>query len=135
MEKFFASYQPQAYAVMRMVLGFLFLCHGAQKIGFFGGGSEAMNVPIGLMTPQIALLWVAGFIELIDGALVTVGLFTSIAAFIMSGEMAVAYFMMHQGKALLPIVNQGELPALYCFAFLYIAARGDGPGSIGGEPP
>jgi putative oxidoreductase len=113
-------YAPQVYAVFRIVVGFLFLFHGAQKIlGMFGG----MN---GATAPMMSMPWFAGVIELVGGILVMVGLFTRIAAFICSGEMAAAYFMVHQPQGALPIQNQGELAALYCFAFLYIAARGGG---------
>jgi putative oxidoreductase len=73
---------------------------------------------------------IAGIIELVGGTLVAIGLFTSPVAFVCSGEMAVAYFMAHQPKGTWPIENQGELAALYCFVFLYIAARGGGPISL-----
>lgn len=113
-------YAPQVYALFRIVVGFLFLFHGAQKLlGLFGGmgGSTA---------PMLSMPWFAGVIELVGGILVMIGLFTRIAAFICSGEMAAAYFMVHQPQGAWPIQNQGELAALYCFAFLYIATRGAG---------
>ena len=113
-------YAPQVYALFRIVVGFLFLFHGAQKIlGMFGG----MN---GATAPMLSMPWIAGVIELVGGALVMIGLVTRIAAFICSGEMAAAYFMVHQPQGGWPIQNQGELAAVYCFAFLYIAARGAG---------
>ena len=109
-------FAPQAYALFRIVTGFLFLFHGLQKFGMFGG-----------QTVQLASLFgAAAVIETVCGLLVTIGLFTRQAAFIASGEMAVAYFMAHQPKGGWPIQNQGELAVLYCFAFLYIAARGAG---------
>ena len=116
-------YAPQVYAVLRIVTGFLFMFHGLQKLfGMFG--REA--VPMG------SLPWIAGAIELVGGVLIVIGLLTRIAAFICSGEMAVAYFMAHQPRGLWPVQNQGELAVLYCFAFLYIAARGAGIWSVDG---
>lgn len=113
------------YSLMRIVVGFLFLCHGAQKLfGLFGG------VPEG--TPAF-IVYGAGVIELVGGALVMVGFLTRPAAFLCSGTMAAAYFLAHQAQGLLPIQNQGELAALYAFVFLFIAAYGAGPWSIEGE--
>ncbi len=110
------KYADSIYGLMRIVVGFLFACHGAQKIfGLFGG------VP-----PEVPAYVVggAGTIELVGGLLVMIGLFTSWAAFICSGTMAAAYFTAHQPQALFPIQNQGELAAVYAFVFLYIASRG-----------
>lgn len=108
------------YAVLRIVSGFLFACHGAQKLfGMFGG--QRVTQP---------LMVAAGIIEFAGGLLIAAGLFTSIAAFICSGQMAVAYFMAHAPQGFWPIQNQGEMAALYCFVFLYIAAHGAGPLSI-----
>ena len=112
-------FEPPIYAVLRVVAGLLFVCHGLQKIfGMFGGGQGGHLPP---------LMLAAGWIEIVGGLLIALGLFTSIAAFISSGEMAVAYFMEHAPHGALPIVNRGELAVLYCFVFLYIAARGTGP--------
>ena len=109
------------YAALRIVTGFLFLFHGLQKLfGMFGGQ----------VAPMGSLPWVAGVLELSGGLLVMLGVLTSIVAFILSGEMAVAYFMVHVPQGLWPVENQGELAALYCFVFLYIAARGAGPFSV-----
>jgi putative oxidoreductase len=115
-------YEAQAYALFRMVTGFLFLWHGSQKL--LGCPGE---VPAG--APAF-ILYTAGPIELIGGALVMIGLLTSWAAFLCSGLMAAAYWMGHGTKALLPILNGGEPAALYCFAFLFIAARGSGIWSV-----
>ena len=113
-----------AYALMRIVAGFLFMFHGLQKIfGMFGGTA----------VPLVTQAGVAGIIEISAGILIMVGLFTSIAALIASGEMAAAYFIAHAPRAFWPIHNSGELAALYCFVFLYIAARGSGIWSIGGR--
>lgn len=115
-------YAPQVFALFRIVAGFLFLFHGAQKLlGLFGGMGGG-----GATASMLSMMWFAGVIELVGGLLIMIGLFARIAAFIASGEMAVAYFMVHQPQGAWPIQNQGELAALYCFAFLYIAARGAG---------
>jgi putative oxidoreductase len=124
MEKYLGRFEPQVYALFRIVTGFLFLFHGLQKhFGLFGGGEAP---------PAGSLLWFAGTIELGAGILVMVGLFAGWAAFLASGTMAVAYFIGHASRAFWPIENQGELAALYAFAFLYIASRGAGPLSLDG---
>jgi putative oxidoreductase len=121
MPAFLSSYEDRIYALLRIVAGLLFLCHGAQKLfGLFGGPPAEMS----------ALLWAAGLIEFFGGALVMIGLFAGWSAFICSGQMAVAYFMVHQQHALLPIANKGELSALYAWIFLFIAARGAGVWSV-----
>jgi putative oxidoreductase len=110
-----------AYALLRIVAGFLFAFHGAQKLfGAFGG----------TVAPFGSLRWTAGAIELVGGLLIMLGLFAAIAAFIASGEMAVAYFMSHQPQGVWPIQNRGELAALYCFVFLFIAMKGAGIWSL-----
>ena len=122
MANFMRPYESQTYALFRIVVGFLFLCHGMQKLFGFPG-----TMPPG--APAF-IVYIGGSIELIGGILVMIGLFTRWAAFISSGEMAVAYWMAHGPRALLPIVNQGELAVVYCFAFLFIAARGGGIWSV-----
>jgi putative oxidoreductase len=112
-----ARYSDQLYALMRIVTGFLFACHGAQKLFGVLGASSELHDPEGLA---------AGVIEFCGGVLVCVGLFTRLAAFIASGEMAVAYFKAHAPRGFWPVVNRGELAALYAFVFLYISARGSG---------
>jgi putative oxidoreductase len=107
---------------MRMIVGFLFLWHGFQKLFNFPGGMPA-GVPA-------FITYVAGPIELIGGILIMIGLFTHWAAFITSGQMAFAYWIGHGTKALLPLQNNGELAALYCFVFLFIAAEGSGIWSV-----
>ena len=120
---FLDPFAGRIYALMRIVVGFLFACHGAQKLFGVLGGTQADS-------PK---MWIAGVIELLGGALVLVGFQTRLAAFICSGTMAVAYFTVHQGQGLLPILNRGELAAVYCGVFLAIAARGAGPWSVDGE--
>lgn len=114
---FLTRYEPQIYAILRIVAGFLFSFHGMQKLfGMFGGQQAQLASMAG----------VAGLIEIVAGILILMGLAAGIAAFIASGEMAVAYFMVHQPQGTWPIQNRGELAALYAFVFLYIAARGSG---------
>jgi len=113
-------------SVLRVIAGLLFLSHGLQKlIGMFGGinGHGA--------TPHIwSELWVAGLLETIGGVLIVVGLFTRPVAFVLCGEMAVAYFRAHFPRGFWPIHNGGELAVLYCFLFLYLLAAGPGPISL-----
>src|SRR6185295_19109413 len=120
MHQILSPYAPQAYAVMRIVVGLLFICHGLQKaLGAFGG----IN---GAPAPVFSLLGIAGWLELVLGVMITVGTLTGVAAFIASGEMAAAYFMGHFPQSFWPIVNQGEVAVLNCFVFLYIATHGSG---------
>ena len=130
MDGFLGRYAAYIYAIMRIMVGFLFLWHGMQKL--FGFPPQPGAPPSEGINPLMA---VAGTIELVGGTLIMIGLFTGIAAFIASGMVAVAYFMVHfsmAGTAFLPIVNKGELAVLYCFIFLYIAARGSGVWSVDG---
>jgi putative oxidoreductase len=109
------------FAVMRLVVGLLYACHGAQKLfGVLGGHQVPLMSQPGL----------AGIIEFFGGLCIAVGLITTIAALIASGEMAWAYFQVHAPRNVWPIQNQGELAVVYCFLFLYIAARGAGPYSL-----
>ena len=117
-----SRWQPQVLAVLRIVVGLLFIEHATSK--FF-----AFPVPFPVH-PLPPMLLVAGVIELLAGVLVTIGLFTRIAAFIASGEMAIGYFMMHFPKGFWPIANMGEGAILFCFVFLYIAAAGPGAWSL-----
>ena len=118
MERYLGKYSDYLYALMRIFVGLLFACNGARKFfGAFGG----MN---GEAAPLFSQMWFAGGIEFFGGILVAVGLLTAYAAFIASGEMAVAYFQGHFPKGFWPIVNTGELAVFYCFTFLFIASRG-----------
>jgi putative oxidoreductase len=117
MERILGRFSPQLYAIMRIVAGLLFACHGAQKLfGELGGQQVALGSMFGA----------AGIIELVGGLLIAIGFLTGTVAFIASGEMAYAYFAMHQPRGTFPIQNGGELAALYCFVFLFVAARGAG---------
>jgi len=112
--KAFNKAQPWAYQAMRIVAGFLFFCHGLQKFGLLGGRQ----------VPLLSQMGAAGVIEVLGGALIAIGVAVSPVAFICSGQMAVAFFQAHFPRAILPAQNGGELAALYCFVFLYIATRG-----------
>lgn len=122
MDRFFGRYSTYFYALLRIVAGFLFMIHGTQKLLGFP--------PAGSPVPLNTLVTAAGIVELITGLLIMIGLSAGIAAFIACGEMAVAYFMVHQPMGPLPIQNGGELAALYAFIFLYVAARGSGIWSV-----
>ena len=113
-------------SVLRIVVGFTFSLHGMQKLlGFFGGvDGKGATVHFG------SLFWYAGALELVGGLLIVLGLFTSPVAFILCGEMAVAYFKAHFPHGFLPLVNHGELAVLYCFIFLYLCFAGAGPLSL-----
>jgi putative oxidoreductase len=129
MASFMRPFESQAYAAFRIVTGLLFVWHGTEKLFGF---PEAM--PPGV---PAFISYVGGPIELIGGVLVMIGLFTTWAAFLCSGEMAVAYWLGHglglNGPfSIFPVVNHGELAILYCFAFLFISARGAGIWSVDG---
>jgi putative oxidoreductase len=117
---------PRALAALRIVTGYLFVQHGTAKL--FGVPHVAMFDHLSLFS----LIGLAGVLELVGGALVVLGLFTRPAAFILSGEMAVAYFTAHasQGNVLLPTLNEGEAAVLYCFVFLFLAVAGGGAWTV-----
>lgn len=121
-----SRWQPQSHALLRIFAGLLFLEHGTAKLFGFPVFPEAMPQPLPTLILASAIL------ELVLGFLVTIGLFTRLAAFIAAGEMAVAYFMSHFPKSFWPIVNMGEPAILYCFIFLFLAAAGAGPWSVDG---
>ena len=118
---FLDKFQDHAYALLRIVTGLLFLGHGTQKL---------LSFPIEFPYPLNPMSTAAGAIELIGGILIILGLFTRPTAFICSGMCAVGYWMAHGTQSLFPIANGGELIALYCFIFLYIATRGAGIWSL-----
>ena len=118
-----ASFLPFARSALRIMVGFLFMEHGLQKIlGLLGGVGGS-----GGTAHFISWSWAAGILELIGGPLILIGLFTSPVAFVLCGEMAVAYFWVHFPRGFWPLLNHGELAVLYCFVFLYLAAAGPGP--------
>jgi putative oxidoreductase len=128
MKKALARFEEPVYALLRFVTGFMLFWHGVQKIfGAFGKSAIEFGAK-----PQ---LWIGGVIELACGVTVALGLFTRPSALLASGTMAVAYFQYHVGSdlsgwQLMPLVNKGELAALYCFVFLFISARGPGKLSL-----
>jgi putative oxidoreductase len=114
MEKVLGAFAPQLYALMRMVVGLLFACHGAQKLFGVLGGQPF---------PPLSLMGLAGVIEFFGGLLIAGGFAAGLVALLASGEMAAAYFMGHFPKSFWPIVNEGELAVFYCFVFLYMASQ------------
>jgi putative oxidoreductase len=120
---FLDPFAPHTHALLRIVAGLMFLWHGTQKlIGF----------PVAPPDAPAFVIYVAGPIELVGGVLVMVGWLTRPAAFLCAGLMAAAYWMAHGLEHLFPLVNRGELAALYCFVFLYLAANGPGIWSVDG---
>ena len=118
------SLAPALLSVLRIVTGLVFMEHGTGKLlGFPPGLPFIDKMPAGL-------LYFTGTMELVGGLLITLGLFTRPAAFVLSGFMAVAYFMAHFPRSFFPAINFGEPAVLYCFVFLYLAAAGPGPWSI-----
>jgi putative oxidoreductase len=114
--------EPQIYAILRIMAGLMFIFHGTQKLIIWPGGKSAAAF--------LSRSWFAGVIEMVGGSLIVIGLFAGIVAFIASGEMAFAYFLVHAKDGFFPILNRGELAVLYCFVFLYISARGAGIWSV-----
>ena len=121
MKPILSRIEGPVYALLRIVAGLMFAVHGAQKLLGVLGGRQA---------DLFSQMWIAGVIELVGGVLVAVGFLASPVAFICAGEMAVAYWTAHAPQSPWPVQNGGELAALYCFVFLYIAARGAGRWSI-----
>ena len=118
------AWAPRLLSILRFVAGLCFIQHGMAKL------LKYPPVPMFAKVELMSLIGASGVIELVGGALLIVGLFTRSAAFILSGQMAVAYFMAHATKGFFPILNGGELAIMFCFVFLYIAAAGPGPWSL-----
>lgn len=117
------EWSPRLLSVLRMVTAILFMQHGLQKLFGFPGNQAA--------SPEIlSLIGISGILEFFGGFLLLIGLFTRPVAFLLSGEMAVAYFMVHASQSYWPMLNHGELAVLFCFVFLYIAAAGGGAWSV-----
>jgi putative oxidoreductase len=123
-KSFYTEWAPRLLSIMRIVIAFLFMQHGSQKL--FG----IPAAPQGGLPPLLSLLGIAGILEFFGGLLILLGLFTRPVAFILAGEMAVAYFKVHLPQGFWPLLNKGELAALYCFVFLYLAVAGGGIWSI-----
>jgi putative oxidoreductase len=122
MDRFLGKYSPYFYALLRIVAGLMFAMHGTQKL--FGWPGDGNTVELASM------MGLAGIIEFVGGLMIAFGFLASWAAFIASGQMAVAYFMAHAPESWNPLLNQGEVALLYCFLFLYIASRGSGIWSV-----
>lgn len=120
MDKYLGKFSGQIYAITRFVFGFLFMIHGAQKL-FGAWGGQVATAP---------LYQFAGVVEFVGGIMIAIGLLAGWAAFIASGQMAVAYFKAHIGESIWPIQNGGEPAVLFCFFFLYVAAHGSGIWSV-----
>ena len=116
------AWAPRVLSVLRIVTALMFMLHGTAKLLAF---------PTSRASPDpFTLSWTAGALELVGGLLLAIGLFSRVTAFILSGEMAVAYFLAHAPQALLPIENRGELAVLFCFVFFYLWVAGPGPWSV-----
>ncbi len=124
MDAFYLQWSPRLLSVLRIVTAFLFIQHGSMKLLGFPPSEAFAGVKL------FSLIGFAGVLELFGGLMVLFGLFTRPVAFILSGEMAFAYFMAHAPHGLYPMLNHGELAVLYCFVFLYLAAAGGGVWSI-----
>jgi putative oxidoreductase len=124
MENFMASWRPQLLSILRIMTGLLMLQYGMGKLLKFPA------VPMFAKVELFSLYGLAGSLELVLGALVLIGLFTRLAAFVLAGEMAVAYFMGHAPRGFYPILNGGDLAILFCFVLLYLSAAGPGPWSV-----
>lgn len=123
-----AAYAPYALAALRIIAGLLFMEHGTQKLFGFPGLPSS-----GVLPPAFGIMWVGAVLELVGGFLIVIGLFTRPVAFVLAGEMAVAYWMFHAPSNFYPALNGGDAAILFCFIFLYFAARGAGPFSVDGS--
>jgi putative oxidoreductase len=119
-----AVWSPRLLSVLRIIAALLFMEHGLMKLFAFPGPQEGVPDPL----PMI--LVIAAWLEVVGGALLAIGLFTRPVAFVLSGEMAVAYWMAHAKASFYPALNHGEAAVLYCFVFLYLAAAGGGEWSV-----
>ena len=127
---FVHTWAPRLLSVLRIIAGFLLMQHGLQKVFGMLRPPAAPGSPPPAGFDPFSLVGVAGVLELVGGLLLIVGLFTRPVAFILSGLMAVAYFMVHAPQGFWPVLNKGELAALYSFVFLYLAAAGGGEWSL-----
>jgi putative oxidoreductase len=121
-----SSWGPYLLSILRIVVAFLFIQVGTAKLFAF----PAAVMPDGGTAPTGSLAWVAGVLEVVGGPLLLLGLFTRPVAFVLSGEMAFAYFLGHAPQGFWPVLNQGALAVVYCFFFLYLSAVGGGPWSL-----
>jgi putative oxidoreductase len=124
LDSFYVRWTPRLLSVLRMVAGFLFIAHGAQKLFGF------LAPPGASAPPAFSQMWVGGVLEFFGGLALIMGLFTRPVAFILSGMMAVGYFQMHAPSGFWPLQNKGELAVLYCFLFLFLSVAGGGSWSV-----
>lgn len=124
LDSFYTTWTPRLLSVLRIITGFLFIAHGTQKL--FNYPASAQNAPV----PLMSFFGFTGILEFVGGLLILLGLFTRPTAFVLSGMMAVAYFMAHAPQGFLPLVNKGELAVLYCFVFLFLSVGGGGVWSL-----
>jgi putative oxidoreductase len=116
----YSNLSPHFLSITRIVIAFLFMAHGSQKLFNFPPSERAMSFDV------FSLLWIAGVLELFGGLFLLIGFHTRFISFILCGEMAVAFFKAHAGRGFWPILNGGELAVLYCFIFLYFSVAGGG---------
>jgi putative oxidoreductase len=124
------AWEPRLRSVLRIVTGLLFMQHGSQKLFGWPAAPPRPDAPPRPPLEIMSQVGIAGILEFFGGLLIVFGLFTRPVAFLLSGQMAVAYFQAHAPRALWPILNGGELAALYCFVYLYFVAAGPGPWSL-----
>jgi putative oxidoreductase len=124
LDSFYTAWTPRLLSVLRIITGFLFIAHGTQKLFNYPASQQNAAAPL------MSFMGFTGVLEFVGGLLILLGLFTRPTAFILSGMMAVAYFMAHASGGFLPIVNKGELAVLYCFVFLFLAVAGGGEWSL-----
>ncbi|MFO1148230.1 MAG: DoxX family protein [Alsobacter sp.] len=124
-ERHASAASAHARAVLRIMAGLLFLEHGTSKLLGFPASGHGPAL--------FSLIWWSGFLELVGGLLITLGLFTRPVAFLLAGEMAAAYFLAHAPRSFFPMLNGGDAAVLYCFVFLYLAAAGPGSFSLDGR--
>ena len=120
-----SAWAPRLLSLLRIVSALIFMEHGTQKLLNFPPMAEGMPQPA-----PFSFMWVGGLLEMVGGALLAIGLFSRPVAFLLAGEMAVAYWMFHAPSGFFPALNGGDAAILYCFVFLYIAAAGPGPWSV-----
>lgn len=118
-------YTPYALAALRIAAGLIFLLHGTQKLF----GFPAMPAS-GVLPPAMSMMWIGAVLEMVGGALIALGLFTRPVAFVLSGEMAVAYWMFHAPRSVYPVINGGDAAILYCFVFFLFVFSGPGALSL-----
>jgi putative oxidoreductase len=123
LNSFSSQWAPRILSLLRIVTAFLFMQHGGQKLFGFPAPSQAAH-------PLFSLIGVAGILEFFGGLLLLIGLFSRPVAFLLSGQMAVAYFMVHAPQGFWPLLNRGELAVMYCFVFLYLFVAGGGSWSV-----